>query len=433
MRLTFLGHAGVHIETAHGAILCDPWFHPAFFAAWVPFPDNAAVDVDALRAPRYLYISHPHDDHLDARFLRDHVSKDVVVILPDFPTDDLRRALKDLGFHEFLETHNGEALAVDGLRLLTNALVAPTDGAIGDSGLAVSDGTATVFNQNDSKPIDLDALEAFGPYDLHMAQFSGAIWYPMVYRLDAEAKKALGRRKRANQLARAARFVAEIGAAHFVPFAGPPGFLDEDLFHLNDFGDDDSNIFVDQRGALAYMHARGDDRGLLTVPGTVVDLDHSQCKVTHPASDDEVERPFVDKERYLREYQARLLPAINAEVAALPDHSLDIGAELKEWWEPLLAHADHTCAGVNGRVLIQSYDGPRHDDPVAGGPTPERSAPDSAIVVDFIDRRVDVWRGEVCRFRFFVPRPVLETCIARRDVDWVNSLFLSCRFEAERD
>ena len=46
---------------------------------------------------------------------------------------------------------------------------------------------------------------------------------------------------------------------------------------------------------------------------------------------------------------------------------------------------------------------------------------------------VHVWRGEECRFRFFVKRPVLEACIVRRDVDWVNSLFLSCRLEAERD
>ena len=119
-----------------------------------------------------------------------------MVILPDFPTDDLRRALMDLGFHEFLETRNGSPVTVDGLRLLTNVLVAPTDGAIGDSGLAVDDGTATVFNQNDSKPIDLDVLEQFGPYDLHLAQFSGAIWYPMVYRLEPELLQTLGRRKR---------------------------------------------------------------------------------------------------------------------------------------------------------------------------------------------------------------------------------------------
>ncbi len=68
---------------------------------------------------------------------------------------------------------------------------------------------------------------------------------------------------------------------------------------------------------------------------------------------------------------------------------------------------------MNGRVLLQMED--------------------EAVVVDFLDRRVARWSGETCRYRFFVPRALVEECIRRRDVDWVNSLFLSCRFEAERD
>ena len=137
MRITFLGHAGLFIETEHGSILCDPWFHPAFFASWVPFPDNGTLDLAPFSNPDYLYVSHSHDDHLDARFLSEHVSKDTVVILPDYPTDDHHRTLAALGFHEFLQTRNDEVVDLGGLRLLTNALIAPTDGAIGDSGLAV--------------------------------------------------------------------------------------------------------------------------------------------------------------------------------------------------------------------------------------------------------------------------------------------------------
>ncbi len=349
----------------------------------MPFPDNSTLDVATFANPDYLYISHSHDDHLDARFLRDHVSKDAFVILPDFPTGDHRRALEDLGFHQFVETRNNLVMDLGGLRILTNALVAPTDGAIGDSGLAVSDSTATVFNQNDSKPIDFDALNAFGPYDAHFVQFSGAIWYPMVYRLPLEEKRALGRRKRANQLARAARMVKEIDAARFLPFAGPPCFLDESLFHLNDLGTDDSNIFLDQRVALDVMRSQGVDNGVLTIPGSVVELRDGTVSVTHPVADDEVMRPFVDKERYLREYQARVLPDIEAEKATWPDHQVDVVRELTDWWEPLLAMADQLCAGVNGRVLLRTED--------------------EAVVVDFLDRRVARWDGEICRFRFDVP------------------------------
>jgi UDP-MurNAc hydroxylase len=413
VRITFLGHAGLFVETEHGSILCDPWFNPAFFASWIPFPDNSALDVSVFSKPDYLYVSHSHDDHLDRRFLADHVDKDAVVILPDYPTDDHRRTLEEIGFHEFVETRNDEPLELDGLRLLTNALIAPTDGAIGDSGLAIADSTATIFNQNDSKPIDFDALARFGPFDAHFVQFSGAIWYPMVYRLPPEEKQAMGRRKRANQLARAARMVKEIDATRFFPFAGPPCFLDEALFHLNDLGTDDANIFLDQRAALEHMRSEGVDNGVLIVPGTVVELRDGRATVVHPAADAEVMRPFLDKERYLREYQVRVLPAIEAEKATWPDHRVDIVRELAAWWDPLLAVADQVCAGVNGRVLLQTED--------------------EAVVVDFLDRRVARWGGEICRFRFFVPRALVEWCILRREVDWVNSLFLSCRFEAERD
>jgi len=66
------------------------------------------------------------------------------------------------------------------------ALRAPADGPIGDSALVVSDGATTVFNMNDARPVDLDMLTAgFGHIDVHLLQYSGAIWYPMVYDMPA--------------------------------------------------------------------------------------------------------------------------------------------------------------------------------------------------------------------------------------------------------
>ena len=51
--------------------------------------------------PTHLYISHLHGDHLDESFLSKHVSRDVVVLLPDFPTRELERRLTSLGFENF--------------------------------------------------------------------------------------------------------------------------------------------------------------------------------------------------------------------------------------------------------------------------------------------------------------------------------------------
>ncbi len=162
MQVTSIGHAGFRIDTAAGSILCDPWLNPAYFGSWFVFPDNSGLDWDALGDCDYLYISHLHKDHFDPKLLNDHVSKDAVVLLPDFPVPDLKRELEHLGFHRFFETEDSVKHRVSGpkgdLDVMIIALRAPADGPIGDSGIVVSDGTTTVFNMNDSRPLGLDML-----------------------------------------------------------------------------------------------------------------------------------------------------------------------------------------------------------------------------------------------------------------------------------
>lgn len=413
MRITFLGHAGLSIETACGTILCDPWFNAAFHASWFPFPRNDAIRPEDIGSPDYLYVSHLHHDHFDPEFLSKHVDHGATVLLPDYPTEHLRRALEDIGFTRFVRTRNREPLDLDGLEIMINALVTPTDGPIGDSGLAVGDGSARVFNQNDSRPVDMDALSAFGPYDGHFLQFSGAIWYPMVYRFPERTKRGLARAKRANQFARAVRYIRDLGASHVFPSAGPPCFLDDDLFHLNDLDGDDSNIFPDQTVFLDHMRSQGLRNGQLVIPGTLLSIEGGNLRVEHPLSDSEIRAIFEDKRAYLGSYRQDRHRVLEETRRSWPTGELDLARTLKEWWEPLLDEADSTCAGVNGRVLLD--------------------VGDDAIVIDFLDRRVDRWKGEECRFRFRFERGPVELCTVRHDEDWVNSLFLSCRFEAERD
>ena len=253
MKITSLGHAGLFIETRYGSILCDPWFNPAYFASWFPFPSNEDLDPATFGNPDYLYLSHLHLDHFDTKFLREHVSKDATVLLPDFPLGLMEQELRKLGFTSFVKTGNFEPVELDGLRVIIPSLVAPTDGPLGDSGLIVDDGEARIFDQNDSRPVDLETLSSLGPFDAHFLQFSGAIWYPMVYDMPEKARRALSVKKRANQLSRALRYVRQIDASYVIPHAGPPCFLDDDLFHFNDFDRDPANIFPDQTVFLEFM------------------------------------------------------------------------------------------------------------------------------------------------------------------------------------
>jgi UDP-MurNAc hydroxylase len=413
MQITCLGHAGLHIETRGGTILCDPWKNPAYFDSWFVFPDNSALDWDRYGQVDYLYVSHLHKDHFDPGLLSQHVSREATVLLPDFPVPDLRNELERLGFTKFIVMPSGQVVDRGELRLMVAALQSPADGPLGDSALAVGDQTARILNQNDARPTDLDRLRAFGAYDVHLLQFSGAIWWPWTYELPEAAQRSFGAAKRANGLDRAARYVKEIGARYIVPSAGPACFLDDELFGLNDLTRDPANTFPDQMVFLDYLRDHGIEGGRLVTPGAVLEVDQDHCEVHWPGPAEQSLEPFTDKERYLRAYAARMADRIAADKQRWPVGGVDVLAELKAWFEPLLELADHIRPGVGGPVLIRPGDG-------------------RPIVIDFPAGEVRAFAGETCRYQFTIDRPLLERLIADHQTDWVNSLFLSMRFKARR-
>jgi UDP-MurNAc hydroxylase len=420
MQVTLTGHAGCYVETGGVSVLCDPWFTPAYFASWFPFPDNATIDPEAIGHPTYLYVSHLHRDHFDPEFLARHVDKTAVVLLPEFPLDELRRGLEDVGFTRFIQTTDGEAVELDGIRVAICTATSPADGPLGDSTIAIDDGTVRILNQNDCRPPDIDLLGAFGPYDLQLLQYSGAIWYPMTYRLDAPTAQRLGQEKRANQMARALRYICEIGATHVVPFAGPPAFLDDELFYLNDLSNDPANIFVDQPAFLRYLAERGVTNAQLMVAGSRATLTSTHMAIEHPSGAADPDRVFADKAGYLRAYQERRRPQLAAAGqagAGSPEKDRDLVDALAEWIEPLLVGADRVCEHLGGPIVLDLGSS-------ASGST--------GVVIDPATRQVRPWKGEKWEHLFVIDAGLVRSLVDRRVVDWVNELFLSCRFQAER-
>jgi UDP-MurNAc hydroxylase len=414
MRVTGVGHAGLFIETRAGSVLCDPWVNPAFFGSWFPFPDNSDLDWDTFGRCDYLYVSHLHRDHFDAELLTRYVRKDTTVVLPEYPTDELERELQALGFTNFVRTHSGVPVERDGLRIMITALTGPSDGPIGDSALSLDDGATVLLNQNDAHPLDIEQLREFGDVHAYFTQFSGAIWWPMVYDLPVAAKKEFARRKRAGQRDRALRYIDAVDAAHVFPTAGPPCFLDESLFDHNGQGRDGESIFTDQVEFLAELReARPAVSAHLLLPGSVAEFNGPQCTLTHERhSDDDIHHIFAEKTVYLRELQARKQPELQRERASRAPVPPDLLEQLKAWWEPLLTRADNICAGVGGPVRLD--------------------AGELSIVVDFPAREVREYAGEACRYRLSTSADLVATNLARREVDWSNSLFLSLRFRASR-
>ena len=416
MKATSIGHAGILVETHQATIVCDPWFIPAFHGSWFVFPRNDRLTPDLMRKitnPDYLYISHQHADHLDEPWLREHMNKDVRVLLPDYPTKELQRQLAGLGFHQFTQTRDAEELDLgDGLTVAIHVESTITDGPGGDSAIVISDGECRLVNQNDCRTGDLTALRKHGPIDMHWLQFSGAIWYPMVYDEPREKLKELARKKVESQFARALTYVEALDAKVVVPSAGPPCFLDEELFGANWITGEEVSIFPDQTMFLSRLAARG-RTGVMSVPGTTIDVSTSGSLVTHPFDEEDVRRPFTDKASYLHEYQADWSSWLNDLKSSWPQERSDLLAALKLWWEPLLALAPTLRKAVGGscRIISDGVD----------------------VLIDFEGGTVRNFANESFRYRFTIPRPLLELVVRDRAVDWSNSLFLSCRFQAWRE
>ena len=416
MRATSIGHAGMLIETGAGSILCDPWFVPAFFGSWFVFPRNDQLSDDLLERIEqadFLYISHLHGDHHDEPWLREHLRRDIPILLPGFPTREQQRTLQALGFSEFIRTVDTEELEIaPGLTVAIHVETSITDGPGGDSALVVSDGTSILVNQNDCRTNDLAQLRAHGPVDLHWLQYSGAIWYPMVYDMPDTEKRRLCTAKVDAQFARAMRYVENIDARYVVPSAGPPAFLDDDLFALNMIVGDEPTIFPDQTEFLRRLTAAG-RHGVMNAPGTTIDISADTIEVDHAMPIADVEAIFTDKRAYLEGYRADWKPWLDDLKASWNPPSTDLLATLRDWWEPLLEMAPTLRAQVGANVLINAGDLP--------------------ILVDFTDGEVRRHAGEPFSFRFDIPRELVETVVADRAVDWSNSLLLSCRFTAWRE
>ena len=73
--------------------------------------------------------------------------------------------------------------------------------------------------------------------------------------------------------------------------------------------------------------------------------------------------------------------------------------------------------GINGGVRFTAEDAERGD---------------IDFLLDFVAREVREYAGEKVRYRFRTRRAYLEKLVADHEIDWVNSLFLSCRFSAQR-
>ena len=418
MRATSIGHAGILVEAEHGSIVCDPWFVPAFLGAWFPFPRNDQLDdelVARIESADHLYVSHLHGDHWDEPWLRDHLPRDINVLLPGYPTRELERNMRRLGFSN-LTTHGRRR----GARPRRAHRRHPRRdqhhrrprrrlGARRRRRRGPHRRPERLPHHRPRRP----ARPRPGRPALAAVQRRHLVPDGVRAPRRTSCSRSCGPRWRASWPGRCATS-SPSAPAPSCPSAGPPCFLDPELYHLNVVRGDEPSIFVDQRTFLDRLADSG-HHGILAVPGTTIEVTADKVAVHHPVPDAEVD-PDLHR-------QGRPPPP-------LPGATGSGGSTTSRPGGAVTTRS--TCSPTCRRGGTRCWRWRRRCAP----PSARRACCEPAT-----SRCSSTSRPARCGRSPASRTATGSTSTGRsssrssppRAVDWSNSLFLSCRFRAWRD
>ena len=147
----------------------------------------------------------------------------------------------------------------------------------------------------------------------------------------------------------------------------------------------------------------------------MAELHGGELTLTHPIPEAEVEAIFSDKAAYIEAMAQRLAPVLEAEKATwAPAEGEPLLEPLRELFEPIMRQSDLICDGIGYPVALEMGD--------------------ETVVLDFPQRTVRERSDEDKKFRygFRIAPDLVRTVLRDQEPDWVNSIFLSTRFQAWR-
>lgn len=411
MRITGLGHAGLRVETSGATLLVDPWFSPqgAFQGAWFPFPENARLLEDpSLRSPTAIVISHEHLDHVDPWFLS-QVPANVPVIFPWTPTETLRKKIASAGPRSLVQASPWERVQVaDGTSVFFVSEASPMNH---DSAIVIEGDGQTLLDLNDARlfAVQLRNIRqrVGGRIDAFSFQGAGASWYPMCYGYPKVEQDRLAAKKRAAKLRYAAKCVELLEPIVALPFAGPPAFLDPELFHHNAQMED--GIFPDQAQVADFLAMRGHHCSVL-LPGDSWDASLRTKEL------DAAWEGFTYEDRwpYLEAYARRRAGQVASVRALYPEPDVSLWEPFREYFGSLLALSSyfnrkidmqigfHITGAGGGHWAVDTRSGEVSVDPEPGSSSVEYTF-DSRWLPPILDRRVP-WEDFFLSLRFSVRR-----------------------------
>ena len=371
MHTTYCGHASFRMTYGGVSVLVDPWLSVtgAFLGSWCQFPDNSGLDLDELRCSDFVLISHDHQDHFDLGFLRT-LSPAAVVVIPryrnSYLADTLRRELPN----RLIEIEDRQPLQLG--RDLTVVPVLQSVPIWDDCAFIIETPTETILDLNDLKMPDVDLAWVARNFDIDclLLQFSGANWHPHVYTYSEAKKSILARRKILTKFHHVADVVHALDPAVVVPCAGPPCFLDDELFDLN-FSE--HSIFPAADDFYDFARSAGfAERVRILMPGDELSPGPDGQELS--ARNLELP-PYAEKREYLNSYRERRRPVIRDHLASIRQPEGPLLDRFVEYFRPLVLATPYLAERIGGGFLIETT-----------GADPEQ------VYVDFGDRSAPVRR-----------------------------------------
>lgn len=338
MKIKFLGQAGISIETKNSHLVCDPWFSNTggFLARWHQFPPNEHISVEYLHSCDYLYISHEHHDHFDRNFLNSF-PKDITVLIANYQTKEFLNEFKKMGFLKIIEINDWQKIQLsDDLQVM---LVTDPGKYKEDSSLLIQAENYKILNKNDCY-LSKDYLKRFSSIgiDLLFTQFSGAIWYPMIYDYDESTKKVKSKTVRNRLNDYFISTVNEINPKYVIPSAGPPCFLEDDCFEFNF---EENGIFPDQNDIISIISSRLNCKFNMMQPDDEVSINNSKIEFTNNNKFD-----YSQKETLLKEYQQKRLPIIKNYLKQIPNPRNDLYEKFQDYFKEIFSYSSHFISNI---------------------------------------------------------------------------------------
>ncbi|TDW95435.1 UDP-MurNAc hydroxylase [Kribbella pratensis] len=354
--VTALGHAGLRIDGPGVRVLADPWLSPggAFLGSWFQFPDNAHLLTRELLDVDVVVVSHEHLDHLDLDLIAG-LPEAVPVVVPRYPSTIMQRRLRAVGRTRIVVLDAWERHALNDRDWLT---VIPEQCPMShDSAVLFKIGDRSVMHTNDAR-ISLSqtrraVTEVGGPLDVMGVQMSGASWHPVRYEYDEVERERIATIKRIGKFKAVTRLVRQVQPRLVMPYAGPPCFLDDDLFELNS-GLHPGGIFPDQGEAVAWLADRIPEQdAVCLLPGDRILLEDLSVVRDPHWNGFALDAGPDERRRYLKEYAARRRPAVDAAWAANPEPQPGLAKRFKEHVESLGTLSEYFLARIGMTLRFQ--------------------------------------------------------------------------------